>query len=125
MVMTVFVKIFRPTNEKHSNNETLSSPAGSLSTLIATFYSNSSRELFCIKRDETNCKIPHNDIQWERAAEHGVTSIIRYYAKKFPDLALKETSVHITAIARYITALSCSRRHMEEAIHQSFLPQII
>ena len=29
----------------------------------------------------------------KRAAEHGVTATIRYYAKRFPDLALKETTV--------------------------------
>ena len=29
----------------------------------------------------------------KRAAEHGVTSTIHYFARKFPDLDLKETSV--------------------------------
>ena len=29
----------------------------------------------------------------QRAAEHGVTAMLRYYAKRFPDLQLKETSV--------------------------------
>ena len=29
----------------------------------------------------------------KRAAEHGVMATIRYYAKRFPDLALKETTV--------------------------------
>ena len=28
-----------------------------------------------------------------RASEHGVTSALRYFSKKFPDLPLKETSV--------------------------------
>ena len=30
----------------------------------------------------------------KRAAEHGITATIRYYGKKYPDLALKESSVH-------------------------------
>ena len=29
----------------------------------------------------------------KRAAEHGVTATLRYYAKRFPNLALKETTV--------------------------------
>ena len=37
--------------------------------------------------------------QWfavgKRVVEHGVTATIRYYAKRFPDLALKETTVRM------------------------------
>ena len=30
---------------------------------------------------------------WKRAAEQGVTATIRYYAKRFPHLVLKETTI--------------------------------
>ena len=56
----VFVTYFCPTNEKHSNDETLPSPTGSLSTFSLSFnifYSNSSRKLFHKEGDEMKSKI--------------------------------------------------------------------
>ena len=54
------LQYFRPKNEKHLNNETLPSPAGSLSTFslsFNTFYNDSSRKLFRKEGDETKRKI--------------------------------------------------------------------
>ena len=76
----VFVKIFFALRmRKHSNDETLPSPAGSL-------YSNSSRELFRKERDGTKCK---------PIAIFTLTPTQHYQTVgKRVDLALKETSVH-------------------------------
>ena len=84
------------------------------------------------ERDQTKHKILHNDIKWERATEHGITLIIMYYAEKFPDLALKETSVHITPVIEcsynscheaYTTALSLSCWCLEESFAKVFSPK--
>ena len=84
------LKYCYPTNEKHSNNEILPSPAGSLSTFslsFNTFCSNSSHELFRKERNEMKRKII-------------LTPTQRYQVGKRADLALKETSVHITAVTQ-------------------------
>ena len=63
-----------------------------------TFYSNNYHKLFEeIKQSTRSPYVILTPVQWyqvaKRAAEHGVTASIRYYSRKFPDLALKETIV--------------------------------
>ena len=119
------LQYFCPTNEKHSNDETFPSPAGSFSTFslsFNTFYSDSSCKLFRIKKEmKRSARYPYRLI---------LTPTQQYQVGKRANLALKETSVHIMPVIKcsynsHHAAISLSRRHMEEAIRQSILPQII
>ena len=94
------LKYFSPINGKRSSNdETLPSPTGTLSrlmpsTAISTANSSVKKEMKRSARSPYLNLTPAQRYQvGRRAAEHGVTSTIRYYAQKFPDLALKEASV--------------------------------
>ena len=96
------LKYFRPAvKDTKNNDEKLPSATGSLSKLIpssATVSINSSvrEEMKQTRSKRTPYLImtPAQRYQVEkRAAEHGVTATLQYYAKKFPDLPLKETTV--------------------------------
>ena len=82
---------FRPTNEKHLNDEILPSPSCSLSTVmpstaIAAANSSIKKEMKPEQSARSSYLIltPVQRYQvGKRAAEHDVTSTIRYYAQKF------------------------------------------
>ena len=90
------LKYFR---SRKSNDESLPSPSGSLSTVMpstAIVAANS----FVEKEVKQSVRAPYLILTpaqryqvGKRAAEHGVTATIRYYAQKCPDLALKEATV--------------------------------
>lgn len=52
----------------------------------------------------------------KRAAEHGITATIRYYAKRFPDLALKETTVRRIKKAYLLELKSNPRESDDETV---------
>ena len=123
------LQYFRPRNEKYLNDKTLPSPAGSLSTFslsLNTFYSDSSRKLFCKEGDETKRKIA---ISFNFDSRAAISSGKRAYS------ALKETSVHIMPVIECSynghqrkswhtinSSKFCSSKFSAHTIRQSFPP---
>jgi len=99
------LKYFRPATEKDkvdTEMAELPDPNGDLSKIVPSSAiraaNESVRELLREKRGAR--KAPYSILTpaqryaiGKRAAEHGVMATIRYYAKRFPHLALKETTV--------------------------------
>ena len=60
----------------------------------------------------------------KRAAEHGVTATIRYYARTFPDLALKETTVRRLK-NKYQASLKSTINVPADDLSSSSIPELV
>ena len=92
-------KYFHPISK--SSIEELPDPNGSLSTKLPSFAMVKANSLVSSTIEKQSSKerpllilTPAQKFQiGKRASEHGVTSALRYFSKKFPDILLKETYV--------------------------------
>ena len=96
--MSGILKYFHRANNSRKDNDSLPDPDGELSKKIPSSSANSMVNKVLEKpRGKCGTYLALTPAQkyavGKRAAENGVTTMIRYYAKAFPDIPLKETSV--------------------------------
>ena len=100
-IMSGILKYFHHANNLHKDNDSLPDPDGELNKKIPSSSITSANsmvnEVLEKSRGKRGTYLALTPAQkyavGKRAAESGATTKIRYYAKAFPDIPLKETSV--------------------------------